>query len=344
MAAEARAVGIGIVGAGLMARTYAYAMGELLPEARLVAVTGGSRAEQLARANDCDAEPDVAALARRADVDVVIVASPTFRHREHVAAAAAAGCHVFCETPLAATLADVDAILDACRDAGVVLGAEAASRYRSGMRWAHALLEDGTIGTVRMIRFTNAHPVGGHHGMAPWMADPAAGTFYVDQGVHSNDILRWFAGADANRCVATYGRYVDGPRADESAMVGYTFANGVIAQAWVSDEWPVAPAPRSSEYLVVGSKGLLEVQLRGTLRLNTGSGWETLYEHPEIAIDPPSRAFAYPYADQLRDFLGAIGDGRTPEVDGVTARAAIEMSVAADRSAATGQSVDLPLE
>ena len=38
--AEARPVGIGIVGAGLMARTYAYAIGELLPEARLVAVTG----------------------------------------------------------------------------------------------------------------------------------------------------------------------------------------------------------------------------------------------------------------------------------------------------------------
>ena len=93
-------------------------------------------------------------------------------------------------------------------------------------------------------------------------------------------------------------------------MVTFAFANGAMAQSWTSDEWPAAPGRWTSEYLVVGSLGMVEVELRGTLRINRGAGWETLFTHPEIGLDPPTVELAYPYADQLRDFVGAIEQGR----------------------------------
>ena len=225
----------------------------------------------------------------------------------------------------------------------MLLAAEAVSRFRSGMRRAHELIAERAIGDVSMLRFTNAHPVGGHHAMAPWMAATGAGSPFLDQGVHSNDALCWFAGADATLCFARYGSYSCTEPRDQSAMVTFAFANGAMAQSWTSDEWPAAPGPRTSEYLVVGSLGMVEVQLRGTLRINRGAGWETLFTHPEIGLDPPTVELAYPYADQLRDFVGAIEQGRVPEVDGTVARRAIEMAVAADRSATTGEAVRIPI-
>ena len=57
----------------------------------------------------------------------------------------------------------------------------------------------------------------------------------------------------------------------------------------------------------------------------------------------PTSPFAYPYAEQIQDFLDAIRDGREPEVNGEEARKGIEMAIAADRSAASGEVVRLPL-
>ena len=49
------------------------------------------------------------------------------------------------------------------------------------------------------------------------------------------------------------------------------------------------------------------------------------------------------FAAQVEDFAGAIEDGREPVVTGLDGRRAVEMVEAADRSAATGQAVELPL-
>ena len=118
-----------------------------------------------------------------------------------------------------------------------------------------------------------------------------------------------------------------------------------MCQIWASYEWPQAPDPEkwTGDYLFVGSRGMIDVQYRGTLRIHRGSGWETLYTHPPVRQPEPDVAFAYPYAEQVRDFVAAIEEGRQPEVNGEAARAAIEMAIAADRSAATGEVVHLPL-
>ena len=91
---------------------------------------------------------------------------------------------------------------------------------------------------------------------------------------------------------------------------------------------------------------MVDVQYRGTTRLGKGDAWSTIFEHPAVdgsgaTFDPN---FTYAYADQVTDFATAIREGRDPLVTGEEARKGIEIGLAADRSARTGQAVTLPLD
>ncbi len=89
------ATGFGIIGSGYMGRTYAACLTRHVPDGRLVAVTGGTRAPALAAEWSTEVVPDVAALLAHPDVDAVIITSPHAAHRAQADAAAAAGKHVY---------------------------------------------------------------------------------------------------------------------------------------------------------------------------------------------------------------------------------------------------------
>jgi predicted dehydrogenase len=338
-------IGIGLVGSGFMSRTYAFGIRELVEGARLAAVFGGTRSEALARDFEIDSEPSLDALLARPDVDVVLLGSPTFQHRDQTLAAAAAGKHVFTEKPIAATLDEIDDMIRACREAGTLLGVNAVTRYRRGVRMAKRLVDDGEIGQIRMVRHTYAHTFGSYATPDHWILDPRSGSPFVDQGAHCNDAIRWFVGADAAQAFARYDSYTGTQPTGQSAMVTFLFRNGVMCQIWASYELPqpLDPDKWTGDYMFVGSKGIIDVQYRGLLRIQRGNGWETLYTHPPVRQPDPDESFAYPYAEQVQDFVKAIVTGGRPEVTGDDARHGIEMGLAADRSAATGKVVHLPL-
>ena len=113
---------IGVIGTGFAGSTHARAAVGL-PDVAVVAITAATTAEAEPIATELGARiaPDAAALCASDDVDLVVVASPTYLHAEHVIAAAQSGKHVFCEKPIARSLADARAMVQACDDAGVRL-------------------------------------------------------------------------------------------------------------------------------------------------------------------------------------------------------------------------------
>ena len=338
-------IGIGLVGSGFMSRTYAFGIRELVEGAEVTAVFGGTRSTAFARDFEIDLEPTLESLLARSDVDLVLLCSPTFLHRDQTVAAAAAGKHVFTEKPIAASLGEIDDMIRACREAGTLLGVNAVTRYRRGIRMAKQLVDAGEIGQIRMVRHTYAHTIGSYATDDHWILDPRSGSPFLDQGAHCNDVIRWFVGADATSAYARYESYTGTQPGGQSAMVTFVFGNGAMCQIWASYEFPqpLDPEKWTGDYLFVGSKGIIDVQYRGTLRIQRGNGWETLYVHPPVRQPDPDESFAYPYAEQVQDFVQAIRDGGRPEVTGDDARHGIEMGLAADSSAATGQVVQLPL-
>ena len=332
----------------MMGRTYIRALRHMVPNADVVALYGGARAPELAAEFEVPVEATLDALLARSDVDAILLASPTQIHRDQTLAAAAAGKHVFTEKPIAATLPEIDDMVGACRSAGVLLGVNAVTRYRTGFRMAKRLIDEGAIGDVRMVRHTYGHT---GWGFPPehWINLPEAGSPFLDQGSHCNDAIRWAVGDEVSTVYAVYHDYGQETQSNLSAMITLTFEHGVMCSIWASYEFPrpgLDPTKWTGDYLFVGSDGMLDVQYRGTTRLGKGEGWETIYEHPPVdgsgAVFDPN--FVYAYADQVADFAAAIEEGRDPLVTGEEARKGIEIGLAADRSARTGQVVKLPLE
>ena len=149
----------------------------------------------LAASYDVPADPSVEALLARPEVDVVIIATPHTTHLPLALAAASAGKHVYLEKPMALSVAECDAIIAACRAAGVRLTVASQSRYNDVSIRAKQLIEDGTVGAIRMFRVTSP-TVGWDVPADGWFVDPREGGAYLDWGPHGCDTLRWFTGSD----------------------------------------------------------------------------------------------------------------------------------------------------
>jgi predicted dehydrogenase len=341
-------VRFGFLGSGNMATVYADALGTQVTGGRFVAVAGGTRAPALAEQYGAEAEPSVEALLDRADIDVVLVATPHSAHVSQAVAAAEAGKHVYLEKPMALNVAECDRIIDAARNAGVKLTVAKQTRHGDPEMKAKELIDEGAIGDLRYIR-PMSPTVGA--GLAPgnhWSADPKEGKAFLDWGCHCCDAIRWLSGSEATRVHAEFTAFSPFPEApDPTAIVQMRLANGALVQIFMSYEVPEPGygTRSNNQYSIIGSKGIIEFDL-DTLRLGTGRGWETLVDLPTWInpLQPKNPRRIKRTALQVQGFIDALRDGREPAITGEDGRAAVEMAQAAIESAETGQVVGLPLE
>lgn len=340
---------IGIVGAGYMGLTYAEAITRLVTGARLTAIAGGTRAPRLAADYGVAAEPDVAALLGRPDLDAVIITTPDQVHHEQTLLAAAAGKHVLVEKPMAPTVAQCDAMIAACRAAGVRLAVVKTERYRQVTRRAKALIDAGEIGAISMLNTVSCFPRSiGQEILEsrPWYTDPAGGGLFMSMACHNADMLLWLTGAPARRVYAQAATFSPLGAAPLSVMAQISFASGAMGQLWISAELP-APSLPSSEvrFQVIGSAGILDFEDYEFLDVGGAGGWERVFTPPRFDYlrDPKSAIRLEPHAGVVQEFVDSIHEGREPAVTGAAGRAAVEICQACLIAASTGQAVSLPL-
>ena len=339
----AQSVRFGVVGSGFMGQTWARVTARHVTEATLVAIAGGRGAADLARQYTVDMlETDE--LLARADIDAVVIATPVPTHRPLVEAAALAGKHVLLEKPMTNKLTDADAMVAAAAAADVRLAVVSQHRYRGAPVAAKALIDAGRIGRIRMIRIFGPN-AGWDTPASSWQSDRAQVSPYMDWGAHACDIVRWLTGAEATLAYAQFASYTAIPPQDQSAMALYTLDDGVLVSIWLTYELPVPGLGSAVQLLITGSDGVIELDCYGTVRLaTTDGGWETVYEQqPFDPLDPDDPIRLQAYASQLRDLIAAIGEGRDPFVSGRQGAATTAWLEAAERSAASGRSVTLPL-
>jgi UDP-N-acetyl-2-amino-2-deoxyglucuronate dehydrogenase len=337
-------VRFGVVGSGFMGQTWARVITGHVPEAHLIAVSGGRGANDLASHHKVPAL-SLDDLLRRDDVEAVVIATPVPTHRPLGEAAARAGKHVLVEKPMTGTLTDANAMVEAADAAGVRLAVVSQHRFRGAPMAAHAAIEAGRIGDVRMIRVFGPN-AGWDIPAGSWNSDRAQVSPYMDWGAHACDIVRWLTGAEATLAFAQFASYTNVPPSDQSAMAHYTLEGGIMVQVWLTYELPEPSLGSAMQLLITGSDGILELDSYGTVRLGSpNSGWQTIFQQTPfdpLNADDPVRLQAY--ASQLRDLIDAIAEGRDPAVSGRQGALTTSMLEAAERSAASGQTVRLPLE
>jgi predicted dehydrogenase len=185
---------VAIVGCGLIGHKRARAFGSH----RLVAAVDANleRARQLAAAHPgCEAGADWQAVATRADIDLVIVATTNNALAAVTDAAVCAGKHVLVEKPAGRSAAELAPVLAHARATGVQVKVGFNHRFHPAFLKARALVDAGAVGPLLHVRGRYGH--GGRLGYdKEWRADPAiaGGGELLDQGVHLIDLSRWFLG------------------------------------------------------------------------------------------------------------------------------------------------------
>ena len=341
-------VGFGIVGSGLMAGVYANALHDDTHGTRFVGIAMGSRAPGLAASHGVEHIATFEELLARPDIDAVILATPHSVHLPETLAAAAAGKHVFVEKPMGLTPAECRQMIDACAKAAVNLAVGQVTRRMEAARVAHAMVAAGEIGAVRMIQTWRGLAGGWAIPADSWASDPREGSSFLDWGSHGCDIVRWFAGAEPILAFGQNAHFEDTSEVWATTLAQFTFANGALAHIWMTYELPDASLGSRARYVIIGSKGILDVAAYGQVkRSRPDGGWDMVYESPDVA--GPDAGWGYPsrymrdaFAMQVQDLADAIATGSSMAVRPEDGLRAIEMVDAVERSARTGESVRMP--
>jgi predicted dehydrogenase len=335
--------GVGIIGSGFMGRTWAQVTNVYTEGAQVVAVAGGRRAAALAADFKCPVEESPTVLFKRADVNAVVITTPASAHLNLVRDAAFHGKHVLVEKPMALSVQDAREIESACRRAGVTLAIVSQHRFRDSPRATKKLIDEGGIGEIRMIQAFGPEP-GWNLPDSWWTDDPHPPSPYSDWATHACDVIRWLVQDEPTQAYARFTSYSQKPPPGQTAMVTYDFKRGVLAHVWMTYDVPVPGLGSALQFLIIGSKGILQVDSYGAVRVAQGNDWELVYEQtPFNPLDPMDEVRLRAYTREMADFLAAVAGGHEPLVSGTEGVATMQMIEAAERSAAEGRPVRIPV-
>jgi predicted dehydrogenase len=281
------------------------------------------------------------------EVEAIYIASPPHVHLEQARACAAAGKHVLCEKPLALTVADAQAMIAACEQAGVRLGTAFMMRFHAQHQAALGLVHDGRLGQPVFARAQLSCWYPPRPGA--WRQDPAlaGGGSLMDLGGHCIDLLEMFLGPVA--AVSCFTNHTVHPYATEdSAVVSLKFANGALgvvdAFFCMTDE---GTQNRLELYGSLGSilaRDTIGQGDRGEMTATLGGGapgYEAQQARPGgggFAIDPPP---VNTYRAEIEEFSRALIEGREPSHSGALGLQSQRVLAACYESAKTARVIQL---
>ncbi|UPA23969.1 Gfo/Idh/MocA family protein [Shinella oryzae] len=164
-------------------------------------------------------------------IDAVYISTTNELHRDQALAAAKAGKHILCEKPLAMSLDDARAMVQAAKDAGIVLATNHHLRNAATHRAMREAIQAGRIGTPLAARVFHAVYLPPH--LQGWRLEKpeAGGGVILDITVHDADTLRFVLDSDPVEAIAFSQAGGMGKAGVEDAVMGVLrFQNGVIAQ------------------------------------------------------------------------------------------------------------------
>lgn len=355
-----------LIGCGKVGQIHAAALRDL-PESDFVAVCDRDRdrATTFSQRYGGKIQPytDVPFMLRNTGVQAVLVCTPHPLHAEPVIQAAEAGVHALVEKPLAASLADCDAMLAASRKAGTRLGVISQRRFYEAVRRVKTAIDAGKIGK----------PVLGVFAMFSWrdqayyQSDPWRGKWategggvLVNQSPHQLDLLQWYMGEIDE--ISGYWANLNHPyiEVEDTALAMIRFKNGGLGSIVTS------LSQRPGIYTKVhvhGANG-------ASVGVETDRGATFVAGVSEIAEPPLNDLWTIPGEEhllagfqaedrgrfgqvhptthyhglQIQDFLRSILEGRPPLVTGEDGRIVVSMFTAIYRSNQERQPIKFPLE
>jgi predicted dehydrogenase len=326
-------LGFALIGCGGMGRSEARLLPQI-PEAKLLAVCDVQ--EQAARAfgeeMGVPAFTDAAQVFARPEIGAVMVTTPNGLHTQLVLDAAAAGKHIYCEKPMAFTVAECDEMMAAAERAGVRLMVGQVLRLLPLFARITELFDSGVLGRPLAVQISRLG----------WIGDPTAryrlskattGGLLYDITIHEIDLVTRLCGpvasiyANMDRTIMTNIDY------EETASLQLRHQSGAVASLFESIASPVG----CFRGHIIAEKGTLSFDYSaGTLSYKVG---DSKQEAVSEKVGPKDRENGY--LRELRSFTEWVLYDRTPLLTAKEGRAAIAVVEAAYASARSGQPVEI---
>ncbi len=304
----------GIAGCGWVARDYVGPAIQASVNGRIAALfdpdpVSRHRAHQLFHAPAFD---DLAAFLASPGLGAIYVAAPNHAHRALVEAAAATGLPVLCEKPMATTMQDAQAMVDACARAGVRYATAFDQRFHAAHRALAGLIAEGRLGTVTAIRIVYACWLPADWAGDNWRIDPrrAGGGALMDLAPHGLDLAAYLLGEPLVDVAAMGQARVHKYKVEDGALLMARSRSGAMVQMHVAYNCPETLPRRRLE--VVGTAG--QAVAIDTMGQTPGGTLELIDAATGVPmpVDVPG-ADRSPFLNQVEAFADAVaGNGAFP--------------------------------
>ncbi len=253
---------------------------------------------------------------------------------------------ILCEKPIALSLAEADAMIDACRLSGTLLIVGHQRRFGPQYVAAYQALGAGEIGDLQSIE-THGHP----------------GCSLMVDGTHTVDLIRWYAGDGPINWVfgqidAREHRSAWGGRVENAALVLFRFDSGVRAFMTLGHHssqgqgsrldplWPDVPPGTYHQIILHGTKGQIEIDGDAPVE---GRPWVRLVRNGAVEEIPlpwvrRGNPRMTPHALVMQTMLESLETGVPHTLDASSARATLEVLMSAYESSRRREVIELPME
>jgi UDP-N-acetyl-2-amino-2-deoxyglucuronate dehydrogenase len=335
-----------LVGCGRIAKRHSDLLGsKSVAGASLVAVCDVVE-EKAARIGQQFSVPyyaDMHVMMNAVDADVAVVLTESGRHARHVIELAPYRKHIVVEKPMALTLRDADAMIQACDRAGIRLFVVKQNRFNVPVIKLKEALDAGRfgkmiLGTVR-VRWCREQS---YYDQDAWR-----GTWALDGGVLTNqashhvDLLEWIMG-DVESVYAIASTQLVQIEAENTAVVALRFTSGALGII----EATTAARPKDLEgsISVLGEGGSVEI---GGFAVNELKVWAFVHPEPgdasiigRFSVNPPN-VYGFGHQAYYEHVVDCIQHGAPQLVDGLQGRKSLELINAIYESVETGKEIAL---
>lgn len=280
------------------------------------------------------------------DVDAVLMSTPHHVHRTMTEQAALAGKHVLVEKPLATTLEDAEAMIYACRRAGVALTVNYSFRYLPQVRKARQLIQEGALGDITGVQLI-AHQFKdrgywmGARSNSPddWRASrqKCGGGFLIMTICHNVDYLYYVTGLKATRVYSEWATLASPGDVEDIISVSSRWGDRTVGSLSASS---IMRGADTTEERIWGTNG--------TMIMSAGS--LSCYSTRPIDGKKPGQLHQYTRfpavnwtGEWIRDFVSAVRGGREPEIGGREGWENLAFILTAYRSMEVGTPLAVPV-
>jgi predicted dehydrogenase len=327
---------MGIIGCGSICAAHCQGLTTLSEMFRVVAACDTERE----RAEGCALQfpgakvyTDYRALLDESDAEAVDILLPHALHRPTAVDCLQAGKHVLVEKPIATTLEDADAMIEAARTAGRKLMVAFNERFDPQYQKVKEAVENKLLGDLTAARADHNQFVG--VGANHWIASRQmmGGGALIGSGIHRVDLLLWIAGDVRRVCQLQATRKMPFEGEDVS-MTLLEFRNGAFGE--ISTIWCTRRAPWYEFMIIYGTAGSIHnlggVHIDSELLPECAGGY--------VRLEAPEK---HSFTEELRHFGQCLLEDRQPLTSGEEARKSLEVVLAAYRSADKQRWIELPL-